>query len=232
MALPVLETPTFELTLPSTQEIVKYRPFLVKEHKILLSLEKTGAKNIVKTVKDLINVCTFNKLNVDKLPNYDVEYLFLNLRAKSIGELVDVNITCVCDEKIKTLVDLNKIKIENENKINSNIVDLGNNLKAKLRYPNFDEMMDIYENIDTEKVFEVIGKCVDEVHEGNKIHSNFTQEELNTFILSLTKKQFSSIEEFFVNLPKVTYDDEIKCKKPECGNINKIRLEGIEHFFI
>jgi len=232
MALPVLETPTFELILPSTKQTIKFRPFLVKEHKILLSLEKTGAKNIVKTVKDLIDVCTFNKLDVDKLPNYDVEYLFLNLRAKSIGELVDVNITCVCDEKIKAFVDLSKIKIENESKINSNIIDLGDNLKAKLRYPNFDEMMGIYENIDTEKVFEVIGKCVDEIHEGDKIHNKFTSEELNTFILSLTKKQFSNIEEFFVNLPKVTYDDEVTCKKADCGNINKIRLEGIEHFFI
>ena len=124
MALPVLETPTYELSLPSTKQTIKFRPFLVKEHKILLSLEKTGAKNIVKTVKDLIDVCTFNKLDVDKLPNYDVEYLFLNLRAKSIGELVDVNITCVCNEKIKALVDLSKIKIENESKINSNIIDL------------------------------------------------------------------------------------------------------------
>ena len=197
-----------------------------------MAMESGKNEDIVNAVKQIVSECTFNKLKLGNLPMFDVEYLFLNLRAKSIGELVDVNITCVCDEKIKTLVDLNKIKIENESKINSNIVDLGNNLKAKLRYPNFEEMMDIYENIDTEKVFEVIGKCVDEVHEGNKIHSEFTPEELNTFILSLTKKQFSSIEEFFVNLPKVTYDDEIKCKKPECGNINKIRLEGIEHFFI
>ena len=99
MALPVLETPTYELTLPSTEQIVKYRPFLVKEHKILLSLAKTSAKNIVKTIKDLIDVCTFNKLEIDKLPNYDIEYIFLNLRAKSIGELVDITITCDCDEK-------------------------------------------------------------------------------------------------------------------------------------
>lgn len=230
MALPVLETPTFELTLPSTKQTVKFRPFLVKEHKILLSLEKTGAKNIVKTIKDLIDVCTFNKLEVSKLPNYDIEYVFLNLRAKSIGELVDITVTCDCDEKIKTFIDLNKLKIENENKITSNIVEINENLKIKLRFPNFEEMMDIYENVDTEKVFEVIGKCVDEIHEGDKIHNEFTTEELNKFILSLTKKQFNNIENFFVNLPKVTYDNEVKCDK--CNNVNKIRLEGIEHFFI
>jgi len=230
MALPVLETPTYELTLPSTEQIVKYRPFLVKEHKILLSLAKTSAKNIVKTIKDLIDVCTFNKLEIDKLPNYDIEYLFLNLRAKSIGELVDITITCDCDEKIKSYVDLSKIKIENKDKIQSNLVDINEDLKIKIRFPNFDEMMDIYENVETEKVFEVIGKCIDELHEGNKIHSSFTQEELNKFILSLTKKQFNNIENFFVNLPKVTYNDEVKCNK--CNNVNKIRLEGIEHFFI
>lgn len=232
MALPVLETPTYELTLPSTQQLVKYRPFLVKEHKILLSLDKTGAKNIVKTIKQLINVCTFEKLDVDNLPNFDMEYVFLNLRSKSIGEMVDVNVTCNCEDKIKTYVDLNKIKIENQDKIISNVIEIKDGLSVKLKFPNFEEMMDIYEHANTEKVFEVVSKCIVSVNEGNTIHDKFTPEEINTFIMSLTKNQFSKIEDFFVNLPKVTYDDKVKCKKPECGYVNEIRIEGIEHFFI
>lgn len=230
MALPVLETPTYELTLPSTQQLVKYRPFLVKEHKILLSLDKTGAKNIVKTIKELINVCTFGKLNVDQLPNFDMEYVFLNLRSKSIGEMVDVSVTCDCEEKIKAYVDLNKIKIENQDKIISNIIEIKEGLSVSLRFPNFEEMMDIYEHANTEKVFEVIAKCIDSVNEGDTVHNKFTPEEINTFIMSLTKNQFSKIEDFFVSLPKVTYDDKIKCEK--CNYVNEIRIEGIEHFFI
>ena len=103
MALPKLETPIFELTLPSTNEIIKFRPFLVKEHKILLQQQNTEADNIVKTIKELINVCTFKKLDLDKLPNFDMEYIFLMLRAKSIGELVDINVTCDCNKKIKSV---------------------------------------------------------------------------------------------------------------------------------
>ena len=122
MALPKLETPIFELTLPSTNEIVKFRPFLVKEHKILLQQQNTEADNIVKTIKELINVCTFKKLDLDKLPNFDMEYIFLMLRAKSIGELVDINVTCDCNKKIKSVVDLNQVKVTNkENLLNTNL---------------------------------------------------------------------------------------------------------------
>ena len=122
MALPKLETPIFELTLPSTNEIIKFRPFLVKEHKILLQQQNTEADNIVKTIKELINVCTFKKLDLDKLPNFDMEYIFLMLRAKSIGELVDINVTCDCNKKIKSVVDLNQVKVTNkENLLNTNL---------------------------------------------------------------------------------------------------------------
>ena len=114
MALPKLETPTFELILPSTKEVVKFRPFLVKEHKILLQQQNTVADNIVKTIKELIHVCTYEKLDLDKLPNFDMEYIFLMLRAKSIGELVDITVKCDCNKKLNAVVNLNNIKVIND----------------------------------------------------------------------------------------------------------------------
>ena len=232
MALPKLETPIFELTLPSTNEIIKFRPFLVKEHKILLQQQNTEADNIVKTIKELINVCTFKKLDLDKLPNFDMEYIFLMLRAKSIGELVDINVTCDCNKKIKSVVDLNQVKVTNkENLLNTNL-KIRDNLFIKVRHPVFTEMMHIYEHADTDKVFEVVGKCIDSVTMDDKLYDNFTEKELNDFIMGLTKSEFEVIEQFFIDMPKVVYENEVKCQDEECGVINVVKIQGIEHFFI
>lgn len=232
MALPKLETPTFELILPSTKEVVKFRPFLVKEHKILLQQQNTVADNIVKTIKELIHVCTYEKLDLDKLPNFDMEYIFLMLRAKSIGELVDITVKCDCNKKLNAVVNLNNVKVINDENLQNTNLKIKDNLFIKVRHPVFTEMMAIYEHADTDKVFEVVGKCIDSVTMDDKLYDNFSNEELNEFILGLTKKEFEIIEQFFLDMPKVVYEDEIKCKDEECGVTNVIKLQGIEHFFI
>ena len=161
-----------------------------------------------------------------------MEYIFLMLRAKSIGELVDINVTCDCNKKIKSVVDLNQVKVTNkENLLNTNL-KIRDNLFIKVRHPVFTEMMDIYEHADTDKVFEVVGKCIDSVTMDDKLYDNFTEKELNDFIMGLTKSEFEVIEQFFIDMPKVVYENEVKCQDEECGVINVVKIQGIEHFFI
>ena len=119
MALPVLETPTYDLVLPSTNKKIKFRPFLDKEHKILMTLSDAEDSEVIRVIKEIIDVCTFKKLNVDKLPNFDIEYIFLNLRSKSIGEKVDIIVNCPCGNKIEHSIDLNEVKVERKEQSNN-----------------------------------------------------------------------------------------------------------------
>ena len=230
MSLPLLETPTYELVLPSTNKKIKSRPFLVKEHKILMTLQDAETTEIIRVIKDLISVCTFEKLNVDKLPNFDMEYIFLNLRAKSIGENVNVVVSCPCGNEIKQSINLEEVHIENK-KIDNKIF-LRDKVGAVFRYPNFEEMMEIYENINNSKIFICIANCVDSIFTDKEFYSreNFTNEEADNFLSQLTKEEFKKVEEFFVNMPKVVQNIEADCDK--CGRHNETKLEGIENFFV
>lgn len=229
--LPVLETPTYEIEIPSTKKKVKYRPFLVKEHKILMTLAEADTNEVAKVIKELIDVCTFKTLNVDKLSNFDIEYLFLNLRAKSIGEKVKVIVTCTCGNEINHSVDLNDLKIERQAEV-SNKVEFGDGIGLILRYPTFNEMLELYENRNNEKLFLTISKCIDTIYTKDESfdRSSFTDEEADAFLSQLTKEQFKKIEDFFVNLPKVVQHIEVECDK--CGNVNKTKMEGLENFFV
>lgn len=230
MSLPLLETPTYELVLPSTGKKIKFRPFLVKEHKVLMTLQEAETSEIIRVVKELINVCTFNKLNVDKLPNFDMEYIFLNLRAKSIGENVNIVISCPCGNEINSSINLEEVHIEN--KKGDSKIPFRDKVGAVFRYPTFEEMMEIYENINNEKIFLCISKCVDSIYTDKEFYSRdtFTDEEADAFLSQLTKEEFKKVEDFFVNMPKVVQDVEADCEK--CGRHNHSKLEGIENFFV
>jgi len=231
MSLPILSVPTYELEVPSTKQKVKFRPFLVKEHKILMTLAEADVDEVSRVIKQLIDVCTFNKLKIDKLSNFDVEYLFLNLRAKSIGELVKVIVNCECGNEINHTIDINKIKIDKKKGI-SNKIQIRDNVGLVLRYPTFEEMLELFENKDNAKVFFTISKCIESIYTETESYErdSFTDEEADNFLSQLTKEEFAKIEEFFINLPKVIQDIEATCDK--CGKVNKTKLEGLQNFFV
>lgn len=232
MALPKLETPTYELTLPSTGKQVTFRPFLVKEHKILLTITEASNDEIVRVIKQLIDVCTFNKLDVENLPHFDIEYIFMQLRAKSISEVVDVVITCGnCEEKYETTFTIEDLKVENQ-KNKNNIVKITDKIAIQLQYPKFDSIIQLIDSQDAEKIIEVVKNCVVGVYDEEQFYEakDQTPEEIEEFLYSLTKDQFALIEEFFVKSPKIVQEFESTCTN--CSHVNKSRIEGIQNFFV
>ena len=195
MALPILETPTYELILPSTNKKVKYRPFLVKEYKILLTSVEADANEISRIVTELVDNCTFNKLDISKLAHFDVEYLFLNIRAKSISETADIVINCECGTKVDYTLEITNLKVVKDEKI-TNKVMLTEDVGVVLRYPKFDEMLDIRDNANSARVVELITDCVDAVFTKDDYFDkdSYTNEELSTFISSFNKKKFYKLE--------------------------------------
>jgi len=231
MALPILETPTYELILPSTNKKVKYRPFLVKEYKIQLTSVEADANEISRIVTELVDNCTFNKLDILKLAHFDVEYLFLNIRAKSISETADIVINCECGTKIDYTLEITNLKVVKDEKT-TNKVMLTEDVGVVLRYPKFDEMLDIRDNANSARVVELITNCVDAVFTKDDYFDkdSYTNEELSTFISSFTKKQFDKLEEFFRNIPKIVQHIEVDC--PSCKKHNEVDLEGLQNFFV
>ena len=163
MPLPILETPNYELMLPSTGKKIKYRPFLVKEYKILLTTMEAESKEISRIVTELVDNCTFKKLDIDKLASFDIEYLFLNIRARSISETTDIIINCDCGEKIDYSMDLTKIEVDKPTGIENKIM-LTDDIGVVMRYPRFDEILDIYENSNSDKILSLVGNCIDAVY--------------------------------------------------------------------
>ena len=231
MSLPILDTPTYELTLPSTEEKIKFRPFLVKEHKILMTLADAETSEVVRVVKDLINTCTFNKLKVDKLSNFDIEYIFLNLRARSIGEILDLLITCQCGNEVPVKANLNEVQvIKNEEhkqqiRIGGMIIELG--------YPTFEQMLNIYEYADNmDKLFEIISSNLRKIIKDDETYdaSEYTLEEREEFLLSLSREQFKLLEQFYLTMPKIVQTIKGDCSN--CNTHNKVTLEGLQNFFV
>ncbi len=232
MPLPVLETPTYELVLPSTNKKIKYRPFLVKEHKILLSLDKADDNEVSRVIKDLVDVCTFNKLKIDALPHFDVEYIFMQLRAKSIGENVAVSITCVnCNEKYDSSFNIENLKVEKKEGI-SNKIMLTDTVGIEMCYPRFDDVLQMYNSNDDSIVFDVVRNSIIAIYDQENYYETklHTKEELDKFVNSLTKTQFKKIEEFLVNTPKIVQEVETECTNCKTKNIS--RIEGLQNFFV
>lgn len=232
MALPKLETPTYELTLPSNNKKVRYRPFLVKEYKVLLTALEADTAEIVRIINELVDICTFNKLKLSELAHFDIEYMFLQIRAKSVSEVANLVIDCDCGEKIPYDLDITKIEIRNKGEKVNNKIQLADKVGIELRYPKFDEMMEIYESIQNDKIVDMVAKCIVAVYtEQERIDAkDTTTEEMQEFLESLTKQQFDKIEQFFVNMPKLVQEVDKTC--PSCGTVNNVRLEGIQNFFV
>ena len=215
MALPKLNTPTYELEIPSTDEKIKYRPFLVKEEKILMmALETKDNTQIVNAVKDIVSECTFNKMNISTMPMFDTEYIFLQIRSKSVGEVSKLKLLCP-DGDGKTYadveLDLNKVKVQVGDD-HTNKIELTDDMGVIMTYPNIDSFTDSgIKDINASNMLDVIGSCILQIYEekGEKVYEakDQTKKELTEFIESMNTKQFQDIQKFFDTMPKLKHDD-------------------------
>jgi hypothetical protein len=237
MALPKIEVPTYELTLPSEDKKIKYRPFLVREEKILYIAMETGQnKEMINALKDVVGACTFDVLNVDRLPIFDIEYLFLQIRAKSVSEITKFRAICPDDGKtyVETEVDLTKVEVQvDDEHTNRIILDTQRNLGLVLKYPtlkNYDVGRGL-DNIEIDKVFNILIDCVDHIFEGDKIYpaKDTSKQELKDFIEGLPQDAFTKIKSFFDTMPKLKH--EIEVTNPNTNVTSKIVLTGIADFF-
>ena len=236
MALPKLTTPTYELEIPSTDEKIKYRPFLVKEEKILMmALESKSEKDITQAVKDIVSECTFNKVNIDNMPMFDVEYIFLQVRSKSVGEVSKLKLLCPDDKKTyaDVEVDLNEVKVQ-VGEDHTNKIDLGNGMGIIMQYPSIDSFKDSgIRDINASNMLEVISTCILQIYEeeGKKVYNSKdqTSKELTDFIEQLNTKQFKDVQKFFDTMPKLKH--EITIKNPKTKKDSKIVLSGLNDFF-
>jgi len=236
MALPKLNTPTYELEIPSTDEKIKYRPFLVKEEKILMiAMESKDNAQIINAVQEIVESCTFNKIDVGELPMFDVEYLFLNIRAKSVGEVSKLRILCPDDAKTyaQVEVDLTKVEVQVDDK-HTNKIELSDDMGMIMTYPSMKTFQERgIQNIDSKNMLDVISSCVLQIYEekGEKVYpgKDSTKAELTEFIENLNSKQFEKIKSFFDTMPKLKH--EITLKNPKTKKESKLTLTGLNDFF-
>jgi DNA-directed RNA polymerase subunit M/transcription elongation factor TFIIS len=232
MALPKLENPTYEVKVPSLGRRVEFRPFLVKEEKILMmAQESKDEKKILKTVKDIISACSFNKLNPNECTTSDLEYLFLQLRAKSIGENVTVNIKCSeCENYEKHKINLEEITLSQTEDLD-NTIEITDAIGIVLKTISMEDAERINKK-DTEKAFnQTIIYSIESIYDADNVYpaSESSEKELTDFIDSLSHKHLEKIQKFIQNVPTLRHVCEFKCSK--CGHENKTVLEGIESFF-
>jgi len=239
MPLPKINTPTYELELPSSGKKIKYRPFLVREEKILvMALESEDMKQISNAVVQILSDCIITKgIKVQDLATFDIEYLFLNVRSKSVGEKVEVNITCPDDEvtQVQVEIDIDSIKVQ-KNPEHTNIIKLDDELSMRLKYPALEQFVESnFEFKDGEsevdKSLDMIISCIDMIYnaEDSWSASDVTQKELKDFVEQMNTKQFKQIETFFATMPKLSHT--IVVKNPNTGVENKVTLEGLASFF-
>jgi len=232
MALPQLATAKYELRLPSTGETVEYRPFLVKEEKILLTAQGTGeTKDVLRAVEQIIDNCTFNKLQVKGLPMFDLEYVFIKLRSKSIGALVEVNVTCPDDGETTTTVEINLEDIECIKEVgHTNNIKLTDDIGIIFDYPRIDSVQ--FNSADGgEEAFNIMKSCVRQIYDTENVHekNDMEDKELNDFLENMSHDQFEKVQEFFNTMPKVKLP--VKVKNPKTGVEGEVVLEGMNSFF-
>ena len=236
MALPKLTTPTYELEIPSTDEKIKYRPFLVKEEKILMmAMESKSSADITQAVKDIVSECTFSKVKIDDMPMFDVEYIFLNIRSKSVGEVSKLKLLCPDDGKTYADVEVNlsevKVQVGDDH---TNKIDLGNSMGMIMKYPTIDSFKESgIRDINPSNMLEVISTCILQIYEedGKKVYDtkDQTKKEVTDWIEQLNTKQFKDVQNFFDTMPKLKH--EITIKNPKTKKESKIMLNGLNDFF-
>ena len=237
MPLPKISTPTYELTLPSTKKKIKYRPFLVREEKVLIiAMESQDEKQIATAVKDVIKNCILTRgVKVDDLSTFDIEYLFLNIRGKSVGEEIEVLVTCPDDgeTQVPTVINLDDIKVITSKDHNRDIV-LDDELTLRMKYPSMSEFVKNNFSggeISVEDTFDVISACVEQVfsEEESWTTADCSKKEMSEFLEQLSSKQFKEIEKFFETMPKLSH--KVKVTNPNTKVESEVVLEGLASFF-
>jgi len=239
MTLPTLDQPTYELTLPSTKERIRYRPFLVKEEKILLmAQEGDDIGEQIESIKQIIRNCIISgNVRIETLSTFDIELLFIKIRSKSVGNFVELQYKHECSAEnneecqIPFRVDLDNVYIENQDN-HTNKIELTDTVGIFMKYPDFKLLHKITTMDNFEEMLTVITKCIDVIYMGEETYSpsDYSDEEMLNFLENLSQEQFLKVSEFFDTMPQTAYDVEIKCKK--CGYENKMMLKGISDFFV
>ena len=238
MPLPKIATPTYELELPSTGETIQYRPFLVKEEKLLvIALESEDNKQITTAIKTVIKNCIITKnIKVESLPTFDIEYLFLNIRGKSVGEELDVNIICPDDgeTEVPVKINLDDIKVQKSEE-HSNRIKIDDTIMMEMKYPSLDQFIKNNFDFDNKNAmdqsFELIGSCIDKIYTEDEVWAtaDVSKKELNEFLESMNSSQFKDIEKFFETMPKLSHT--VKVTNPKTKVESEVVLEGLASFF-
>jgi hypothetical protein len=235
MALPKLQSQVYELEQPSTGEKIKYRPFLVKEQKTLMMASESGdEKQIRDSLAGIIYSCTFEKVDPFTIPMFDVEFLFLRIRGKSVGEKIELNLLCPDDgeTRVKTNLNLEDVGV-NQKLGHTSEISITDKIKIIMNYPTLNDMvgMNGNENAGFDEVIDMMKRCIHEVHDGETVHSkiDMSDSDLNEFIESLTNEQFQGLADFFDTMPKVAHSIEIT--NPKTKKKGEVVIEGIQSFF-
>ena len=248
MGLPTIAVPEYTLTIPSTGKEVKYRPFLVKEEKILLlAMETDKTEEIITATKTIIENCVYGDINVDEMPTFDIEYIFLKLRAKSKGEVLELKYKCPkCEQEIPIAINIDDIKVVQQDKEHTKDIKINEDLGVMMKYPNLSLQTKIAQAADDkpeiEGLFDTMTACIDYIYDKETTYpsKDHTDQEMTTFLESLTDDQFQKLAKFFETSPALKHNVELHCKnkvkgkgkeKKECGYKEKITLEGLNSFF-
>ena len=238
MPLPKIATPYYDLELPSTGEKIEYRPFLVKEEKLLvLAMESQDQKQITKAIREVIKSCVRGEIKVENLPTFDIEYLFLNIRGKSVGEEIELKVIAPDDgvTEVDVTINIDDIKVTKD-KDHERDINLGSGLALRLKYPSLEEFITV--NFDfsedasnVEKTFDLIGSCIETIYNEEEAWSaaDCTKKEIKEFVDQLNTKQFQDIEKFFTTMPKLSHT--VKIKNPKTKKSSEVVLEGLSSFF-
>jgi len=234
MTLPTINVPTYELEIPSSKEKLTYRPFLVKEEKILLlAMEQDNENEMLAAVRQIIANCTYDKINIENLALFDLEYIFLRIRAKSVGEISKLQLLCEDDGETYAEVEVNleDVQVNFQDKHTNNIT-LSDDISLIMEYPQFNIIGLKEGDSETKYVFKLIKQSISQIIDGETIHErvDFSDKELDTFLESLTTEHFKDVQNFFETMPKLQH--EVKFKNPKTKKQNKVTLEGLNSFFV
>mgnify|MGYP001326416940 FL=1 len=233
MGLPKLNSANYELSLPSTGATIKYRPFLVKEQKaLMIAQESEDDKVIENTFAQIITDCVEDKVDPYKMPMFDIEYVFLKIRSKSVGEIAELRVTCPDDEETKVNVSIPLEEVDVQmTKDHTNVISLTDDISVIMRYPCLGDMKGFNALGETKSLFEMVKRCIHEVHDGEEIYRrvDMSEKDLEDFIDSMSSKNFESVGEFFSSMPKLSYDLEVVNPKTKVKSV--IPIEGLQSFF-
>lgn len=238
MSLPVIQAATYTLEIPSTKKKIRFRPFLVREQRALLHAQQSEESTVmVNTLRDVIRACTFNEVDVDSLSSFDIEYIFIQLRSRSVGETTEFVFSCLeCNDpnaKIPVRIDLTGIEVQYQDNHKKDI-SLTDSIGVKMKYPSIELLSDLQalsEDDDLDKTFSIIGKCIESIYDDNNVYStkDYKDQEILEFLNSLTSTQYSKIREFFDTMPRLEKKLEFDC--PVCGYHHTQILRGMNSFF-